>query len=154
MHEHDRNPEREVVAVDVTEVHGLRRDVLRRGTPTDNVHLDADEDVRTRHLAIRDDGDVVAASTWLERECPHHPGVPALQLRGMAVRDDHQRRGLGATLIDAGVAVGRSLGVELIWANGRDSALDFYAANGFHVVGDGFVTNDTKIPHHVIIRRL
>lgn len=151
----DQYHEREVVAVDVSETYELRRDVLRRGTPSDNVHLDADDDARTRHLAIRDgDGDIIATSTWLERECPHHPGVGALQLRGMAVRDDHQRRGLGAALIDAGIGLGKHLGVEVIWANGRDTALAFYAANGFHVVGDGFVTTDTKIPHHVIVRRL
>lgn len=147
--------EHQVTDVDVSEVYDLRRYVLRRGTPTDNVNLDADSAAGTRHFAIRnDDGEVIATSTWSERDCPHEPGVRAIQLRGMAVRDDVQRRGLGATLIDAGIAFAGDIGVDLIWANARDTALAFYAAKGFAVVGDGFLTADTRIPHHVIVRRM
>jgi GNAT superfamily N-acetyltransferase len=144
-----------VVEVDAGDVYELRRDVLRRGTPTDDVMFDADDDAATRHFAVRnDDGDVVATSTWSERECPHHPGTTALQLRGMAVRDDYQRRGLGAALVDAGIAFAGERGIELVWANARDAALAFYAAKGFTVIGDGFLTADTRIPHHVIARRV
>lgn len=144
-----------VVEVDVSEVYDLRRAVLRRGTPSDNVVLVADHDADTRHLAIRDDdGEVIATSTWSISECPHEPGVSALQLRGMAVLDDARRRGLGAALVRAGFRFAGELGVELIWANARDTALAFYAAQGFDVVGDGFLTADTQIPHHVIVRRL
>ncbi len=156
MSAQELTPERPVVVeVDVDEVYDLRRAVLRRGTPSDNVVFVADDDADTRHFAIRNDaGDVIATSTWSMSECPHDPGVRALQLRGMAVRDDARRRGLGAALIDAGVRFGGELGVELVWANARDTALAFYSARGFDVVGDGFLTADTQIPHHVIVRRL
>ena len=36
----------------------------------------------------------------------------------------------------------------------RDSALDFYLANGFTVSGAGFRTTDTDLPHHRIVHRL
>ena len=147
--------EYQVVDVDVADTYALRRYVLRRGTPTDNVNLDADLVPGTRHLAIRDaSGDLIATSTWSERECPRDPGVRAVQLRAMAVHDDYQGRGLGGVLVDAGVALAVELGVDLVWANARDTALPFYASKGLDAVGDGFLTEDTRIPHHMVIRNL
>jgi GNAT superfamily N-acetyltransferase len=142
---------------DVTsdETRELRRFVLRRGTPTDNVTFSTDDRPGTRHLAIRDDaGTVIATSTWFESEAPTAPGVRAVQLRAMAVHDDYQGRGLGAILIEAGTAYAMSLGAALAWANARDTALGFYTNEGFEVVGDGFLTEDTRIPHHVVVRVL
>lgn len=147
--------EHDVVEVEVTETYELRRYVLRRGTPNDNVNLDADALPGTRHLAIRDgDGDVIATSTWSQRECPLEPGVRAVQLRAMAVHDDYQGRGLGGVLVDAGLALAGDLGADLVWANARDTAVPFYVTKGFDEVGDGFLTEDTHIPHHVVIRKL
>ena len=144
-----------VVEVDAAATHELRRFVLRRGTPTDNVNLEADEIAGTRHLAIRDSEDrVIATSTWSDQESPVHPGRRAVQLRAMAVHDDYQRRGLGGILLAAGIARARELGADLVWANGRDSALEFYTRHGFEVVGAAFVTHDTQLPHHVVVLTL
>jgi GNAT superfamily N-acetyltransferase len=142
---------------DVTaeETRGLRRYVLRRGTPTDNVTFDTDDRPGTRHFAIRDDaGAVIATSTWFESDAPTAPGVRAVQLRAMAVHDDYQGRGLGAILIAAGTTHATAIGAELVWAKARDTALGFYTSAGFEVVGDGFLTEDTRIPHHLVVRRL
>ena len=72
----------------------------------------------------------------------------------MAVSAEHRGRGLGAAMIEAGLEDARARGAVLVWANARDSALDFYTANGFVVVGDGFRTTDTDLPHHRIIQQL
>jgi GNAT superfamily N-acetyltransferase len=144
-----------VEPVAVEELYAIRMDVLRRDTPSDDVHFDHDADNATRHLAVRDAaGTVIAASTWTPRPFPDDPGEPAMQLRGMAVRGEHRRLGLGAAMIAAGVADARSRGFRLVWANARDSALDFYVANGFAVAGEGFRTTDTDLPHHRIVKRL
>jgi GNAT superfamily N-acetyltransferase len=144
-----------VETVDVTDIYAVRRAVLRTGTPTDNIDWAGDRDPDTRHLAIRDDaGEVIAISTWAPRPLPDEAGTPGIQLRGMAVSPDHQRRGLGGALIAAGVADARQRGAQLVWANARDTALPFYVANGFEVVGDGFVAKDTQLPHHRVVRHL
>jgi GNAT superfamily N-acetyltransferase len=144
-----------VEEVQVEELYELRMEVLRRGTPSDNVHFPQDSDPQTHHLAIRDEaGAVIAASTWSPRPFPDDPDVPAVQLRGMAVSAPHRGRGLGAAMIAAGREDARRGGAVLVWANARDSALDFYLANGFTVSGAGFRTTDTDLPHHRIVQRL
>ncbi len=148
-------PARRAETVTVADVRPLRRAVLRRGTPTDDVTFPGDDDPTTRHLAVRDGtGAVIAASTWMERPSPDRPDRRGLQLRGMAVADVHQGRGLGAVLVEAGVALAAERGISVVWAHARDSALDFYAAQGFGVVGEGFLTADTQLPHHRIVRDL
>jgi len=139
----------------VEELYELRMEVLRRDTPSDDVHFPHDGDPAARHLAVRDEtGTVIACSTWLPRPFPDRPDVPAVQLRGMAVRAEHRGRGLGAAMVTAGLAAARGRGAELVWANARDAALDFYKAAGFVVVGDGFRTADTDLPHHRIVQQL
>lgn len=138
--------------VPVDDVYALRYEVLRRDTPTDVVDIEGDHEPGTRHLAVRDpDGDVVATSTWLIRPCPVAPDRRGLQLRAMAVSDRVRRQGYGAVLIAAGFEHARSVGADLVWANARDTALDFYEAQGLRAVGDGFVTTDTCLPHHVVV---
>jgi predicted GNAT family N-acyltransferase len=144
-----------VECVDVEEIYDLRFDVLRRDTPSDNVEFAHDRDPETVHLAIRDEsGTVIAASTWTPKPFPDRPEVTAMQLRGMAVSADHRGRGLGAAMLAAGLDDARRRGAALVWANARDSALDFYVAHGFAVAGDGFRTTDTDLPHHRIVQQL
>lgn len=144
-----------VEEVSVADIYELRFAVLRSDTPSDNVHFAQDGDPETRHLAVRDDqGTVIAASTWSPAPFPDRPDEPALQLRGMAVSADHRSRGLGAAMIAVGLDLARRRGAVLVWANARDSALEFYVANGFAVVGDGFRTTDTDLPHHRIVQQL
>ncbi len=141
-----------VVRLTAEETHGLRLDVLRRDMDTQVVTFPEDADPAAVHLGVRDGDELVATSTWIPRP---YEGRPAVQLRGMATAWDRQGTGLGGVLIDAGVAHARSIGVHVVWANARDSALAFYERHGFEVAGDGF--NDastTKLPHHVVVRHL
>jgi hypothetical protein len=48
----------------------------------------------------------------------------------------------------------RTRGDRLLWANGRDTALDFYIRLGFNVVGESFVDRVSQLPHHVVLLEL
>jgi GNAT superfamily N-acetyltransferase len=72
----------------------------------------------------------------------------------MAVADDLRGEGLGAILLEAGLARARADGARLAWAKARDSALGFYTARGFSVEGEGFIEPVTQLPHHLVVRRL
>ncbi len=146
--------EREIVELAAGETHALRAAVLRNDTPSIDVVLSGDDDPGTLHLGIRDDtGQVVAVSTWQPAPAPHGvDGATAVQLRMMATAAAVRGTGTGAQLLEAGVARAFAAGADVVWANARDSALGFYTGHGFSVVGDGFVTAATALPHHVIAR--
>ena len=114
-----------------------------------------DADPETVHFAIVDDASaaVLAVSTWGPAQPPVGPG-PGVQLRGMAVDGGSRGIGLGRLLVRRGLEWARGRGAVVAWANARDSALGFYEREGFTVSGEGFITADTGLPHHVIIYRL
>lgn len=137
----------------VESIRPLRREVLRAGMENQSVDFEGDDEATTFHLAALDHaGRIVATSTWLARERAGSPGRVAYQLRGMATAVDFQSRGLGARLVVAGLDVLAERGVEIVWANARDAALDFYRRLGFTVEGEGFIEPVTRLPHHVVVR--
>ena len=142
-----------VLSVPVTTVRPLRREVLRAGMVDQSVDFDGDDDTETMHLAAFDtSGRVIATSTWLRRDLPDRSGRLGFQLRGMATAIDRQSQGLGARLIDEGLVRLRERRAEIVWANARDAALDFYRRQHFAVIGDGFIEPVTGLPHHVVVR--
>jgi GNAT superfamily N-acetyltransferase len=131
-----------VERVSVDDIQNLRVRVLRKGTPVTHAHYPEDSYADAVHLAIRQDGELCATSTWFSKECPEVPNIPALQLKGMAA------------LIDAGLALARERGAEVVWARARDSALGFYEKCGFIAMGDGFIDEPTNMPHHIVMKCL
>jgi GNAT superfamily N-acetyltransferase len=140
---------REVTAADTKPI---RLTMLRTGTPSSSVDFTGDDDPATVHLGAEVDDRLVGVSSWLRTE--DSDGVARVQLRAMAVLDDLQGFGVGAKIVAEGIRRAREAGVAEVWANARDSALQFYERCGFTVEGDGFVTRDTGLPHHVIRMRL
>jgi thiamine transport system ATP-binding protein len=154
-HVHRLGERIDVREMPVETIRPLRREVLRAGMANQSVDFDGDDEPGTFHLAAVDSsGRVVATSTWLRRDYVGRPEVAAYQLRGMATAVDQQSRGLGARLIEAGLERLVTRGVDLVWANARDAALDFYRRLGFTVHGDGFVESVTQLPHHVVVREI
>ncbi len=144
-----------VVELTAADTHPVRLAVLRADTVTKVVDFAEDHWPGAVHLGVRDaSGELVAVSSWIPREDTAYPGVPAVQLRGMATLQRLQGQGVGALLIEAGCARAAAGGAHLVWANARDAALTFYLRNGFTVDSDGFVDPVTELPHHVIVRRL
>ena len=147
-----------VIRVTAERTHDLRRKVLRAERPEVSVVFPIDADPETVHFAIAEresePSALLGVSTWGSALSPAGPAGPGMQLRGMAVDPNHRGRGLGHLLVAAGLALARERGAVVAWANARDSALGFYEHEGFSVVGDGFLTADTGLPHHVILYRL
>ena len=133
----------------------LRVRVLRRGTPVTTCDYPEDSLPDVVHLAAIDGaGVVIGTSTWFSKECPEMPGIPAVQLKGMAVDDRMQTGGVGRALVTTGESWARDRGVTIGWARARDSALGFYEKCGYSVVGDGFIDGPTAMPHHIVVKRL
>lgn len=156
-----------VVEITAADTAPLRREVLRRGTPSDVIEFPGDTDPTTFHLGAIVDGQLVGVSTWLLN--PDPPGavldgdtfdaargqdVITVQLRGMATLDEYQGCGVGTRLVDDGLRRAREMGALVVWARARDTALGFYERAGFDVVGEGFVTSATQLPHHLVRKQI
>lgn len=143
------------IAADAT--HDLRRRVLRGGRADADVHFDADDHPAALHLAVVDDGDgdgdsrVLAVATVIPATTPRRPAALAWRVRGMAVEPAVQGTGVGTLLLDAVVERARAEGAQVLWADGRDSALAFYERRGWSVEGEGYVTAAEGIPHHTVV---
>lgn len=143
-----------IAEITAAEAHPLRRAVLRKGMEHSNVHFPQDDLEASFHLGVIDDGEVRAVASFSPTPTPFRGEDDAWQLRGMAVADDYQRRGLGEALLEAAVERIKATGGTVLWCNARDTAQGFYERLGFVVHGDGFTTKDTGLPHHVMIRDL
>jgi len=142
-----------VVELAAADTYELRAALLRNDTPSASVELDGDDEPTTVHLGVRDrHGRVIATSTWLRRPFPGALGGAgdAVQLRAMATAADVQGTGMGGRVLRAGLARLATDPGTVVWANARDSALDFYRRHGFAVVEPGFLDPATNKPHHVI----
>ena len=132
----------------------LRVAVLRKGTPATDCNYPEDTYPDVVHFGIIHEGTAIATSSWFMKECPEKPGVTAMQLKGMAVAENLQGAGIGALLIDAGVALAKERGAAIVWARARDSAMGFYERLGFTSTGEGFIDGPTAMPHHIVVRSL
>ncbi len=142
-----------VVEIAAEDTYDLRRRVLRDGRPDADVRFPEDDVPGTFHLAAEQDGAVLGVASFTPERTPHRPMSRSMRVRGMAVEPGVQGTGVGRLLLEAAVRNLRSRGVEVLWANGRDSALGFYRRLGWQVVGEGFTT-DAGIPHHVVLTEL
>ena len=145
------NNDSHVVEVPTSEVLVLRMSVLRDGTPSQDPRYAEDDTEGSVHLGIRESGVLVACSTWLPRPWPLDDGAPATQLRGMAVANNLQSKGLGRILLQAGIDRAVSMGSTYVWARARDNALYFYERNGFKTIGEQFIDEASGLGHHLVM---
>lgn len=144
-----------LVEIRTEQTYPLRRSVLRDGTPSDVVAFDGDDLESTFHLGIEADDEVVAISTWIQRDFPDidfpmHTGN-TFQVRGMAIAPQRRGTGLGRILLEAGIELCHHRHATMVWARARDSSLGFYEHHKFSVVGKGYTDDVTGLPHHDVI---
>jgi GNAT superfamily N-acetyltransferase len=139
-----------VCEIAAAETHDLRRRILREGAADANVEWHGDDESTTAHLGVSVDGRIVAISTWLITPDPSAPNLRSVQLRGMATDPTMTGRGLGRSLLDAGMQQAGRDGYERVWANARVTALGFYEGAGWTISGPVFETASTGLPHRQV----
>ena len=139
-----------IVDISAADTLDLRGRVLRGGS--DHGGFPDDDLSGTFHLGARDGDAIVGVATFVPRE------NGAWQLRGMAVEPDRQGQRIGMAILDEAASRLRLAGAQLVWANGRDTALAFYQRAGWEVVGEGYVLpvqgDRPGMPHHRVELRL
>lgn len=131
----------------------LRFGILRRALPPAGSRYSQDDDPRTVHLGVFQDGRLVSVGSFLPDPREDGPADDAYRLRGMVTLPDCRGRGLGGALLDYGVALVALRGGREVWCNGRTGAIAFYRRHGFEPVGEEFETPGTG-PHYRFVRAI
>lgn len=144
----------DIRSISLEETLDLRRRVLRSHMPGDPAVAPTDHDPSTWHLGAFEGDRLVGVVSGFAEDAPGRPGVSAERFRWMAVDPARSGRGAGRALMSHVVEEARRKGRRLLWAHGRDTALGFYSALGFHAVGDAFIDPPSMLSHHVVVLEL
>jgi GNAT superfamily N-acetyltransferase len=147
----DAAPAFTVRPVEAQDLLDLRRRVLRADEPDSSVEDTRDRHDSSRHFGGFLDDSIVASASWYLSVPPINPELMSYQLRYMAIDFDVQGRGYGAAVVETALAELRTMGVQQVWANARDSALGFYLSTGWTAIeGSEHISTETQLPHTVI----
>jgi len=79
-------------------------------------------------------------------------GNNCLRLRQMAVQNNLQGKGIGASMMHFAEILARDKGFKKLIMHSRKTAIGFYEKLGYKVVGDEFI--EVTIPHYVMEKKL
>lgn len=124
----------------------LRKEVLRQPL---GLSYTPDELAREKEdilIGAFDDDEMLACClmTKVDNKC--------LKLRQMAVQNNLQGKGIGASMMNFAELVARDKGYKKLIMHARKTALGFYEKLGYKVVGDEFI--EVTIPHFVMEKKL
>lgn len=135
------------------ETHLLRQLVLRPGQPLDEMEWPQDEAADSFHLAMEDQGMILAVASFQKERHERLLGWKQFRIRGMATHPDHQGKGIGTQLLRFGLDHLRAMKADLVWCNARSGALRLYAKEGFAEEGGPFVLEGIG-EHYLMYKRL
>ena len=93
------------------------------------------------------DDDVLLACCMLTKAENH-----CLRLRQMAVQNNLQGKGIGASMMNFAEILSRDKGYKKLIMHARETAVGFYEKLGYKVVGNKFT--EVTIPHYIMEKKL
>src|SRR5258705_8069662 len=115
----------EVRQISAAETVPLRHAVLRPGRPVETALFAGDDLPSTTHFGAFRNGQLLCIASLFEAKLPEEPGVPAIQLRGMATAADSQQTDLDQTLVLGCATFAQEKRARLLWCNARVYAAGF-----------------------------
>ncbi|GAA0873211.1 hypothetical protein GCM10009117_23580 [Gangjinia marincola] len=147
------NPYLSIKAVDSKETYPVRHPVLRKGRPIEDCAFEGDDEITTLHLALFFKERMIGVITLIDRRNPTLPFGRQYQLRGMAIIEEYQRKGLGNLLLkESEIRLTKAL-TNIIWFNAREKAIPFYERAGYKTIGERFEIEGIGM-HHCMVRTL
>jgi predicted GNAT family N-acyltransferase len=130
---------------DYEKVWRLRNDILRKPLGLALSREDVLKEADQIHLTAFS-GDELLGCVLL---APVKDGV---RLRQMAVLPEYRGRGVGHELLIAAEALAKKRGYQTITCHARETAVEFYRANGWVAEGESFI--EVTIPHFAMKKTL
>ena len=116
----------------------VRQPVLRPGKPIESCHFDGDSLSTTKHFGYFNENNLIGIISLFKNSNENFNTKKQYQIRGMAVLENHQKKGIGAVLVLHTENHLKDKGEHLIWFNARESALTFYKKLGYEIKGVQF----------------
>ncbi len=119
------------------EVLPVRIEVLRNGKLEPTAHHKEDALPDTFHVAFLENDQVIGIASFHPVNLKEYSGR-GYQLRGMAVKNFNQKKGIGKQILMFGEAELKKRKVNYIWCNARKKAFPFYEKMGYEFISDIF----------------
>lgn len=136
-----------------TETIPVRQPVLRPGKSVDACIFEGDDLPSTIHLGIYEDDAIAGVVSIFRSGNINFKEGRQYQLRGMAVLESHQKKGLGEQLLQAAEKLILEQDGELIWFNAREVAVGFYKKSGYEIIGNPFPIADIGT-HFIMFKKM
>jgi GNAT superfamily N-acetyltransferase len=144
----------QIKKIQSTDTYSVRHPVLRKGKAIETCKFDHDEAVSTVHFGAFLDEKLIGVVSLFEKSNSAFEDKKQFQLRGMAILEDYQKKGIGEKLIIfLENHVNASDRNAVIWLNARESAFKFYEKLNYSVTGNIFDIQDIG-KHYLMFKRL
>jgi N-acetylglutamate synthase-like GNAT family acetyltransferase len=131
----------------------VRHKVLRKGKPITSCIFDGDDLSTTYHYGLYENKTIIGVISIYKNSNNLFIEENQLQLRGMAILDNYQQKGLGKRLVEYIENEIKNTETNLIWFNARKNAVGFYEKIGFSIMGTPFEIKDVG-QHYVMYKVL
>ena len=135
------------------ETYVVRQPVLRKGKPIESCVFEGDDLDTTHHFGLYSDKDLIGIISLFTKINTTFAEKNQGQIRGMAVLDTHQKKGIGEALVRHCENYCLENGTDLIWFNARTAAVGFYKKMNYQTVGEAFDIKDVG-EHYLMYKQL
>lgn len=143
----------EIKKISSIETYPVRHEVLRKGKPIETCQFKGDDDDNTTHFGLFLENKLVGIISIFKENNTLFPESNQFQIRGMAVLEEFQGKGLGAELVKKAENYCINLNTDLIWFNARENAVPFYKKLDYKIMGNSFLIPDVGI-HFVMCKKI
>jgi len=124
----------------------LRYQILRQPLGLNFSQEELEKEKNDLLIAAFDDDDMLGCCMLTQQN------NQTLRIRQMAVQNNLQGKGIGASLMSFAETLARDKGYRQLMMHARLTAIGFYEKFGYKVSGDQFI--EVGIPHHVMEKSL
>lgn len=141
----------QIQEISSNETFEVRHPVLRSGKPITSCHFDGDNLSTTKHFGLFVNKKIVGVVSVYKNINTIFIVANQHQIRGMAVLEEHRKKGYGELLMAYSEKHITNQKGTLIWFNARENAVPFYEKLGYNKVGNPF--NIADIGLHYIMKK-
>jgi GNAT superfamily N-acetyltransferase len=127
----------EIQFITARETLKVRHKILRKGRPLEDCHFAGDELGTTFHLGAFEKGKIIGVATFMMNKDTQINLIKDIklyncyQLRGMAVLEVAQGKGVGKKLLKQAENLLKERHIKVLWFNARILAVPFYEKMGY-----------------------